>query len=137
MFQPCDSYVRDLMPARAALQVPKQVPTRHVMVEAHVLAERGANGNTAGTVWIVDQDGRPQEWVDRCGAVHSPVQKLAMGHSRRPVLVSVQEDAPVTETLRLLGESRVDVLPVVNSNGKLVGEVSLRSICRFLESRWR
>jgi CBS domain-containing protein len=138
--------VREIM-TRAVLTVPAEMPLWEV---AQSMAARGVSG-----VPVVERSGKvvgvisekdflrvmgAKEYpnfmavIARClkekGCVVASIQQSTAGDimSRPPVVVS--EDAPVVEVVRILRERTINRVPVVDSEGKIVGIVSRGDILK-------
>ena len=138
--------VREIM-TREVLTVPAEMPLWEV---AQSMAARGVSG-----VPVVERSGKvvgvisekdflrvmgAKEYpnfmavIARClkekGCVVAPIQQSTAGEimSRPPVVVS--EDAPVVEVVRILRERTINRVPVVDSEGKIVGIVSRGDILK-------
>jgi CBS domain-containing protein len=138
--------VREIM-TREVLTVPAEMPLWEV---AQSMAARGVSG-----VPVVERSGKvvgvisekdflrvmgAKEYpnfmavIARClkekGCVVAPIQQSTAGDimSRPPVVVS--EDAPVVEVVRILRERTINRVPVVDSEGKIVGIVSRGDILK-------
>ncbi len=132
---------------REVLSVPPEMPVWEV---ADSMAARGVSGvpvvETSGKVLgvISEKDFLrlmgAKEYpnfmavIARClrekGCVVAPIKHKTAGEimSRPPVVVS--EDAPVVEVVSILREKRINRIPVVDSDGKLVGIVSRGDILK-------
>jgi CBS domain-containing protein len=92
-----------------------------------------------GCVPVVDDDGKPIAVVtdrDLCMAAYTRGQSLSSmsvstAASRR--LISVRQDAEIATAEHLMREYRVRRLPVVSSDGRLVGILSVNDLARRVQ----
>ena len=84
-------------------------------------------------VVVVDGDARPVGLVARADLSHRQVGRAA--DAMTPVPFAIQESASLTEATMLFAYQNLAQVPVVSSEGKLVGILSARAVCRLVQRK--
>ena len=79
------------------------------------------------SVWVLDDKGRPLGWIDRSGLwQHGSAQDLLIAGD--PNEITIQDSATLRDALSKMLGLGFKSLPVVDENGRFIGEVTLGDI---------
>ena len=128
---PANMFVKNFVGADRALKRISRIPVTTLLKPARSLV-RGANGlvgeipSTQRYAWVTDENGRLIGWVDTQSGMDA--QSITEIPAAEMDTMSVGESASAREALsHMLGQG-VRSIPVVDSQRRLVGEVTLRAI---------
>jgi CBS domain-containing protein len=124
--------IRDIM----TTQVHTVPADRSLLDVARLMRDR-----KIGDVLVVNSDGTlrgivtDRDIVVRAAAAGKPLDKTAVAEIGTEQLVKLPPDSPIEEAVKVMRERAVRRIPVVNSEGKLVGIVSIGDLARHQDPR--
>jgi osmoprotectant transport system ATP-binding protein len=130
--RPADAFVSSFVGADRALKRLSRIPVRAVMKPAVYISFDSAtstplSGPSQRHVWVIDANGRLTGCLDARGAadVSAPCARMAPSELEQ---MAVLDSASARDALsRMLGQG-LRVIPVIDDNGRLTGQVALRDI---------
>jgi osmoprotectant transport system ATP-binding protein len=131
--RPVNRFVRDFVGADRALKRLSRINVRGFIKPAHTVSltspvqQALAGGGNYRWLWVVDDDGRLLGWVDRDGLAGAASVAEAMVRKEAGE-IAVMENASLREALsRMLGLGFRHI-PVIDDDGRLVGELALHDV---------
>ncbi|MBI4296037.1 MAG: ABC transporter ATP-binding protein [Chloroflexi bacterium] len=131
--RPADRFVHDFVGADRALKRLSRISIKSFIKPAPALTENvsveAAKSLTTGQrwAWVVDGSGQLTGWIDQANLAKatSVGQAIVRGSARE---IAVSSNATLREALsRMLGQG-FKYIPVVDENGRLIGEVTLSDV---------
>jgi len=128
--QPANAFVRDFVGADRALKRLSRIPVTTLMKPARtvrrgVVLEDNEFESLPRYVWVVDEDDRLLGWADTTGGRDTASWQMDEMQANR---VSVVDTSSLREALsHMLGQG-VRNVPIVTTEGRLLGEITLRDI---------
>jgi CBS domain-containing protein len=114
---------------------------RHVMIKKVVTAKKSVTLNKAikilfkrhvGSIVVLNDDEKCVGMFTERDAIRAVAQNLSLDKPLEEVMtknvITIREEAPFEEARRKVLSNQIRHLPVVNSNGQLVGLISVRNI---------
>lgn len=114
---------------------------RHVMMRKVVTAKKNLTLNNAikllfkrhvGSIVVLNDDEKCVGVFTERDAIRAVAQNLSLDKPLEEVMsknvITIREDAPFEEARRKVLANQIRHLPVVNSNGQLVGLIAVRNI---------